>query len=85
MAYTPASSCLIYYICKKCKERAFDWLERFFSKINGSCYSETSLIIFVVYTAPNGYHYINVLFGLDHELYFILIFLIFYPSYLQLS
>ena len=79
---TPASSWLIYYICKKCKERAFDWLERFFSKINGSCHSETSFIIFVVYTAPNGYHYIIVLFGLDHEFYFILI-LFFYPSYLD--
>ncbi|KAF3945822.1 hypothetical protein CMV_027842, partial [Castanea mollissima] len=32
---TPASSCLIYYICKKWKERAFDWLECFFKPIGG--------------------------------------------------
>ena len=78
MAWTPASSCLIYYICKTCKERAFDRVECCFSMINYLCYSETSIMLSVVYTAPNVYHYIIVLIGLDHEFYFI-----FYTSYLD--
>ena len=77
MAWTP-TSCLIYYTCKMCKERTFDWVECCLSKINGSFHSETSIMLYVVYTAPNVYHYIIVLIGLDHEFYFI-----FYTSYLD--
>ena len=75
LSYLRHQLLLVWYIAfaRSVKKGHLIGVERFFSKINGSCHLETSLIISVVYTAPNGYHYIIVLFGLDHEFYFILI------------